>query len=133
MLLKITWRPFRKRQGSLHVIHMPKLKINFLEILTISTILELSRQKIPNPDVYYSASQVFWLEILWKGSVPPQCVETPTKRQRNASSLRGNAPSVRGNAYETPTQWEGRVNFQRISGQNGGVIIFETHCILSWK
>ena len=41
------------------------------------------------------------------------------KHPRNASSLRGKAPSVGGNAYETPTQWGGTVNFQRISGQNG--------------
>ena len=31
MLLKITWRPFRKRHGSVHAIHMPKLEIDFLE------------------------------------------------------------------------------------------------------
>ena len=57
-----------------------------------------------------------WPLIVWKR--PRDAYETPTKRLRKASSLRGNAPSVRGNAYETPKHWGGRVNFQRISGQN---------------
>ena len=82
---------------------------------------------------YYSASQIwwhpFWPEILWKWSVAPYCVETPswrplnayetpTKPLRKASSLRGNAPSMRRNAYETPTQWGCLVHIQRIPGQN---------------
>ena len=48
---------------------------------------------------FYSASQIwwhlFWPEILWKLTVPPHWVETPTKRPR------------------------GKIKLQRIFGQNG--------------
>ena len=79
MLLKITWRPFRKRQGSLHVIHMPKININFLG--TVKYLFFLGTNK------YYSDSLNTKVQFCTKLDISEMFIFCPKQLNSDAADF----------------------------------------------